>query len=77
MPDILFVLNGPNLNLLGTREPAIYGRATLKDVEKICQETAERCAFALDFRQSNHEGELVDQGRTARSLLDDDWLNGS
>jgi 3-dehydroquinate dehydratase-2 len=60
MPDILFVLNGPNLNLLGTREPAIYGRATLKDVEKICQETAERCAFALDFRQSNHEGELVD-----------------
>jgi 3-dehydroquinate dehydratase-2 len=60
MPDILFVLNGPNLNLLGTREPAIYGRATLKDVEKICREAAERCAFVLDFRQSNHEGELVE-----------------
>jgi 3-dehydroquinate dehydratase-2 len=60
MPETLFVLNGPNLNLLGAREPAIYGRATLKDVENICRQTAERFAFVLDFRQSNHEGEIVE-----------------
>jgi 3-dehydroquinate dehydratase-2 len=60
MPNILFVLNGPNLNLLGTREPAIYGHATLDDVERLCRQTAERFAFHLEFRQSNHEGEIVD-----------------
>ena len=54
------VLHGPNLNLLGTREPGIYGRATLKDVEKICRQAAERCGLVLDFRQSNHEGEMVE-----------------
>ena len=60
MPDILFVLNGPNLNLLGMREPAIYGRATLDDVQRICRQAAERRGFVLHFRQSNHEGEMVD-----------------
>jgi 3-dehydroquinate dehydratase II len=60
MPEILFVLNGPNLNLLGMREPAIYGNATLKDVENICRKTAERLGFVLEFRQSNHEGEIVE-----------------
>ena len=53
------VLNGPNLNLLGTREPAVYGSATLADVEKICAEACAANGLTLDFRQSNHEGELV------------------
>jgi len=56
----IYVLNGPNLNLLGTREPAKYGRATLADVEQLCHATARAHGLAADCRQSNHEGELVD-----------------
>ncbi|HEY2754868.1 MAG TPA: type II 3-dehydroquinate dehydratase [Pseudolabrys sp.] len=59
MANTIYVLNGPNMNLLGTREPEKYGRATLADVEKLCRATAERFGFAVDFRQSNLEGELV------------------
>ena len=54
------VLNGPNLNLLGTREPAVYGSQTLSDVQALCQTACDAHGFALDFRQSNAEGELVD-----------------
>lgn len=54
------ILNGPNLNLLGTREPAVYGMHTLPDVEKMCAQACATHSFTLDFRQSNHEGELVD-----------------
>ncbi|SDM40633.1 3-dehydroquinate dehydratase [Oryzisolibacter propanilivorax] len=56
----VFVLNGPNLNLLGTREPQIYGAHTLADVEALCHQACERHGLGLVFRQSNHEGELVD-----------------
>jgi 3-dehydroquinate dehydratase-2 len=56
----VFVLNGPNLNLLGEREPEVYGRATMADVEALCVEAAERTGLVVDFRQSNHEGTLVD-----------------
>ena len=56
----VYVLNGPNLNLLGTREPAVYGAHTLADVEQMCLEACTRHGFALQFRQSNHEGVLVD-----------------
>ena len=56
---LVAVLNGPNLNMLGLRQPAIYGRATLDDVEAICAETAERSGLAIDFRQTNGEGELI------------------
>jgi len=56
----VFVLNGPNLDFLGRRDPEKYGTATLDDVEKMCDEEAERLGFDLVFRQSNHEGELID-----------------
>ena len=56
----VFVLNGPNLNLLGSREPQIYGAQTLADVEALCERTCAANGFALEFRQSNHEGALVD-----------------
>ena len=55
-----FVLNGPNLNLLGTREPQVYGSQTLADVQALCERACAANGFALDFRQTNHEGELVD-----------------
>jgi 3-dehydroquinate dehydratase II len=60
MSDIVYVINGPNLNLLGTREPEKYGRATLADVEALCREAARRHGLAVEFRQSNREGEIVD-----------------
>jgi 3-dehydroquinate dehydratase II len=56
---LVAVLNGPNLNLLGSREPALYGAATLDDLEALCAETAQALDLALDFRQTNHEGELI------------------
>ena len=57
---IVYVLNGPNLNLLGSREPHIYGAQTLADVEALCERACAAHGFALEFRQSNHEGALVD-----------------
>ena len=60
MSQTIYILNGPNMNLLGTREPEKYGRATLADVEKLCATTAARFGIEIVFRQSNSEGELVD-----------------
>ena len=59
MTKPIYVLNGPNLNLLGSREPDVYGHETLEDVRARCERKAAKLGFAVDFRQSNHEGELV------------------
>jgi 3-dehydroquinate dehydratase-2 len=60
MASPLFVLNGPNLNALGKREPGIYGGQTLADIEALCKAEGEKLGFAVDFRQTNHEGDPVD-----------------
>ncbi|QHI96616.1 type II 3-dehydroquinate dehydratase [Xylophilus rhododendri] len=60
MTQTVLVLNGPNLNLLGTREPGIYGAQTLDGVRQLCEAACRQHGLALDFRQSNHEGQLVD-----------------
>jgi 3-dehydroquinate dehydratase-2 len=60
MATTIHVLNGPNLNLLGTREPQTYGSATLKDVERLCRQAAKRHGLTVVLRQSNREGELID-----------------
>jgi 3-dehydroquinate dehydratase-2 len=62
----VIILNGPNLNMLGSREQAIYGKETLADIEKAARECAKTLGFKIEFRQSNHEGELVDWIQKAR-----------
>jgi len=71
---LIAVFNGPNMNMLGLRQPEMYGRATLDDVEALCAETAEQLGLAIDFRQTNGEGELVSwiqemRGRAAGIIL--------
>jgi 3-dehydroquinate dehydratase-2 len=67
MAQTIYVLNGPNLSSLGTREPEKYGHSTLKDVEKLCRETAKRYDLDVEFRQTNREGEIVDWFHEAKS----------
>lgn len=66
MPSTVLILNGPNLNMLGTREPEIYGTETLADIEARCQRRARNLGLSVDFRQSNIEGELVGWIQNAR-----------
>jgi 3-dehydroquinate dehydratase-2 len=67
MPKPIYVLNGPNLNMLGLREPAVYGKESLADLEKRAQGRAKALGLQIEFRQSNKEGELVDWIQEARS----------
>jgi len=67
MAHLIYVLNGPNLNMLGLREPAIYGRDTLDDIKALCLAAAKRHGLAVEFRQSNIEGEIVNWVQEARS----------
>jgi 3-dehydroquinate dehydratase-2 len=63
----IYILNGPNLNLLGTREPEVYGYTTLPQIEKMCAAQAASHGLSITLRQSNHEGEIVDQIQEART----------
>ncbi len=71
----VLILNGPNLNMLGVREPAIYGAQTIDDLEAMCQDRAESLGLVIDFRQSNSEGELVGWIQQARTGNDGIIIN--
>lgn len=73
----ILILNGPNLNMLGRRQPEIYGTATLADIENLCRTTADRHGFEVDFRQSNHEGQLIEWIQEALDLVDAIMINAA
>ena len=68
MTHSILILNGPNLNLLGTRQPEVYGPTTLSDIEALCHEKAKALGIEIVFAQSNHEGALVDMLHAARGV---------
>ena len=71
----VFILNGPNLNLLGTRQPEVYGKTTLADIQTLCETEAKRLGVETTFEQSNHEGTLIDMIHAARGTHDGIILN--
>ncbi len=77
MSKLIFILNGPNLNMLGKREPEIYGHQTLSDLEELCAKRAKSLGLEIDFRQSNAEGELIDWIQEARDKASGIILNAA
>ncbi len=75
MANQITVLNGPNLNMLGLRQPEIYGHDTLQDVERLCQEQGKTLGLDIEIKQSNHEGELVDWIQACRGNSDGIVIN--
>jgi 3-dehydroquinate dehydratase-2 len=75
MTHHILILNGPNLNLLGTRQPEVYGPTTLADIEQLCAAKAQALGVTMDFRQSNHEGVLIDALHDARGVASGVILN--
>lgn len=73
----ILILNGPNLNMLGRREPDIYGPETLSDIEAMCADKAKTLGYSIDFRQSNHEGELVEWIQEAMDSFDGILINAA
>jgi 3-dehydroquinate dehydratase-2 len=73
----IIILSGPNLNMLGLREPEIYGHQTLRDLEDLCVEVGHKHDFRIDFRQSNHEGELVEWIQEARGIYEGMVINAA
>ena len=71
----ILILNGPNLNLLGSRQPEVYGTTTLADIEAMCREKAETLGVTVELRQSNHEGTLIDWIHQAKGRFDGIILN--
>lgn len=67
MRNKVLIINGPNLNMLGTREPSVYGYQTLADIEALCEEEAEQLALEIDFRQSNSESQIIDWIQEAKN----------
>jgi 3-dehydroquinate dehydratase-2 len=72
----LYVLNGPTLNVLGVREPSIYGRDTLADIERMTKDRAQDLGFSVEFRQTNHEGQMIDWILEARNAASGIAING-
>ncbi len=73
----ILIITGPNLNMLGVREPSIYGVKTLRDIEDLCSTTARGLGVAISFRQSNHEGEIVTWIQEAMTDFDGIIINGA
>lgn len=73
----ILILNGPNLNMLGTREPEIYGTQTLKDIQNLCEDTAKKHAIKIEFQQSNHEGDLVELIQKSVKKIDGIIINAA
>lgn len=70
----IMIINGPNLNLLGVREPEIYGYDTIEDLAQICYKEAEEYEVTIDFRQSNHEGEIIDYIHETKLSQDQEYI---